>query len=168
MKKTNDLEIERRFLLKKLPDLPDLSNRIEITQVYLPKITKGKVNRYRSEVRTNTQTKYIHATKEFVSGAVTHEKEIDISIKEYHEAEEKADRTISKIRYLYPQGNLVWEIDKFSDINLIIAEIELPTEDHKFEIPEIIKDVIIMEITGMKEFSNWSLANKILKKENEI
>ena len=48
------------------------------------------------------------------------------------------DRVISKTRYLLELNGLRWEIDEFSGENqgLIIAEIELETEDQLFEKPD--------------------------------
>jgi len=67
---------------------------------------------------------------------------------------------IRKIRHIKEEGNLKWEIDFFQTCELVIAEIEIPTEDYDLKIPEYIKDNLIMEITGMKEFSNYNLADK--------
>jgi len=48
------------------------------------------------------------------------------------------DRVISKTRYLLEINGLRWEIDEFSGQNegLILAEIELETEDQPFEKPD--------------------------------
>ncbi len=46
--------------------------------------------------------------------------------------------TIEKYRYKIPQKELCWEVDVFLGENegLIVAEIELPSEDYPFDIPE--------------------------------
>ncbi len=49
----------------------------------------------------------------------------------------------------------------FKDINLIIAEVELPEKDYKFEIPNFIKDLMVMEVTKYKYFSNKRLSKKV-------
>ena len=45
---------------------------------------------------------------------------------------------IIKTRYLIPSGRHTFEVDVFHDKNegLVIAEIELESEDEQFEIPE--------------------------------
>ena len=45
---------------------------------------------------------------------------------------------IEKIRYIYVQNNLTWEIDEFSGENsgLIVAEVELENEDQDFDKPQ--------------------------------
>lgn len=62
---------------------------------------------------------------------------------------------IKKTRYLFPQGELTWEVDVFHEDNegLIIAEIELQSEDQEFEIPNWIAE----EVTGDYRYSNSNL-----------
>jgi CYTH domain-containing protein len=69
---------------------------------------------------------------------------------------------IKKTRHIYKDGNLKWEVDEFnSGYQLIIAEIEIPTEDYEVILPDYIKDLVLIEVTGMKPFSNRSLSLKI-------
>ncbi|MDR0660327.1 MAG: CYTH domain-containing protein [Prevotellaceae bacterium] len=44
---------------------------------------------------------------------------------------------IEKTRYKVPWGKNIWEIDEFHGDNegLIVAEIEMPSEDYQFELP---------------------------------
>ena len=51
-------------------------------------------------------------------------------------------------------------VDKF-DGHLIIAEIEIPEQDYEVVIPDYIKKRVIIEVTGIKQFSNKNLSNKI-------
>lgn len=62
---------------------------------------------------------------------------------------------IVKSRFLIPSGNHTWEVDVFHDKNegLIIAEIELDSEDEKFEKPEWIGN----EVTGIAGYYNANL-----------
>lgn len=61
-----------------------------------------------------------------------------------------------KIRYKFPAGNRVWEVDEFLGANkgLIVAEIELGSEDEKFEKP----DWITNEVTDDRRYANSNLA----------
>lgn len=62
---------------------------------------------------------------------------------------------IEKTRYLFPQGDLIWEVDVFYGDNagLIVAEIELTSEDEKFDQPAW----IATEVTGDYRYSNSNL-----------
>lgn len=63
---------------------------------------------------------------------------------------------IRKTRIMYPYKGFTWEIDVFHDRNegLIVAEIELPTEDAVFEKP----DFILQEVSYSKGYSNFALS----------
>ena len=55
-----------------------------------------------------------------------------------------SSKTLSKLRYEINVGNHLWEVDVFEGklTGLIIAEIELSSEDEQFELPEwVIEDV---------------------------
>ena len=64
---------------------------------------------------------------------------------------------IDKIRYKVDYKGLTWEIDEFSGENqgLIVAEVELESEDQKFDIPEWIGE----EVTGNPRYFNSNLIN---------
>ena len=51
---------------------------------------------------------------------------------------------IDKARYKIPMGEFVWEVDEFFGVNqgLIVAEIELKSEDQAFEKPEWIGEEV--------------------------
>ncbi len=62
---------------------------------------------------------------------------------------------IEKKRYKIPMGEFVWEIDEFFGVNagLIVAEIELKSEDQAFEKPEWIGK----EVSGDPRYFNSML-----------
>jgi CYTH domain-containing protein len=62
---------------------------------------------------------------------------------------------IEKTRYKITQDNLIWEVDEFMGENegLIIAEVELKTEDQKINIPEWIGK----EVSGEAKYYNANL-----------
>jgi adenylate cyclase len=66
-----------------------------------------------------------------------------------------------KIRYRIPNGRFTWEVDEFLGDNrgLIVAEIELQTEQDAFEKP----DWISAEVTKDERYANSSLAVKPFK-----
>lgn len=90
------------------------------------------------------------------------EKEIDIT-----EAEALLDlcepTIIKKTRYIIPlEDDLFYEVDEFHDANdgLVIAEIELPSEDAAFEKPEWLGE----EVTGDVRYYNSMLSKKPFSK----
>ena len=71
---------------------------------------------------------------------------------------------VEKTRYCVDAGNgLVWEVDEFEGVlaGLILAEIELVDITQKFDFPEWIG----IELTGLKNWSNASLATTLLNAE---
>ena len=71
---------------------------------------------------------------------------------------------VEKTRYCVNAGNgLIWEVDEFEGVlaGLILAEIELEDINQKFEFPKWIG----IELTGLKNWSNASLATTLLNAE---
>ena len=71
---------------------------------------------------------------------------------------------VEKTRYCVNAGNgLVWEVDEFEGVlaGLILAEIELEDINQNFDFPEWIG----IELTGLKNWSNASLATTLLNAE---
>lgn len=62
---------------------------------------------------------------------------------------------IDKTRYRIPHGNHVWEVDEFHGANegLVVAEIELQSEDESFEKP----DWLGKEVSGDPRYFNSNL-----------
>lgn len=70
--------------------------------------------------------------------------------------DELAERPIiEKKRYKIPVGDVVWEIDEFMGVNvgLIVAEVELKSEEQKFDKPEWIGE----EVSGDPRYFNSNL-----------
>jgi adenylate cyclase len=63
---------------------------------------------------------------------------------------------VSKLRYKVYHANNLWEVDEFQDENagLIIAELELESEDDVFELP----DWIDKEVTGENKYYDSNLS----------
>mgnify|MGYP003418867282 FL=1 len=160
------LEIERKFIVSSLPKKePD--NVFNIEQFYI-KNEKGIWERARTYHSDTTGDLYIHTVKKSISKGVNMEDEYDMSIVEFNKFREKCyklgyeSRHISKERWIYNDGPLKWEVDKFnSGYHLIIAEIETPTKKYNLPIPKFMSDIILLEVTGLKQFSNRSLSIKI-------
>lgn len=69
---------------------------------------------------------------------------------------------IEKKRYLIPIGQHIFEVDEFYGDNkgLIVAEIELTSENESFDIPEWLGE----EVTGVKKYYNSELSKHPYKK----
>ena len=161
------LEIERKFLLKAMPD-KEPSEVIKIEQFYL-KNSSGIWERARSWNSNKNGMKYIHTVKKSISKGVNLEDEYLMTEDEFDKFKTqcqyaKESKYISKERWIYPDGNLYWEVDMFnSGHHLIVAEIEIPTKRFKVNIPDFIAEKLLLEVTEYKQFSNRSLSNKINK-----
>ena len=159
------LEIERKFLLKSMPDIKP-AEVIKIDQYYL-KNSNGIWERARSWSSNINGVKYIHTIKKSVSKGVNLEDEYFMTESEFLSFKKdcmnsKESKFLSKERWIYPDGDFLWEVDKFiNDHYIIIAEIEIPTKRFKINIPNFIADKLLLEVTDFKQFSNRSLSNKI-------
>ena len=73
--------------------------------------------------------------------------------------------TIEKYRYKIQIDDLLWEVDEFVGVNegLIMAEVELATEDSPFTKPHWIGT----EVTGDTAYYNMSLVNNPFKNWNK-
>ena len=160
------LEIERKFLLKAMPDKAP-SEIVKIDQWYW-KNSKGVWERARSWNSNINGVSWIHTIKKSVAKGINIEDEHNLTKEEYEFFTKRCNTSgedakfISKERWIYPDGDLKWEVDIFnSGHHLIVAEIEIPKKSFKVNIPDFIKDKLLMEVTDFKQFSNRNLSNKI-------
>lgn len=162
------LEIERKFLLKSLPSI----NPTEIIKIeqYYHKNDSGVWERARSWNSNVNGMKYIHTVKKSVSKGVNLEDEYFMTKEEFNSFKETCfnskndSKFLTKERWIYPDNELLWEVDLFKgDMNIIIAEVEIPTKRYKVNIPQFIAEKLLLEVTEFKQFSNRSLSNLIKK-----
>jgi CYTH domain-containing protein len=161
-----NLEIERKFIVKSLPSI-DPDEILEIDQYYW-KNGSGIWERARTYHSNVTGDYYMHTIKRPISRGVCEEIEHQLTKEEFDEfkvvalSEGEEARFIRKERWVYKDGILKWEIDKFkSGYNLIIAEVEIPKKSYRIKFPQFIKDIKLLEVTGLKQFSNRNLSLKI-------
>lgn len=69
-----------------------------------------------------------------------------------------SEKTLTKNRYNIPFGNHIWEVDVFQGKleGLIIAEIELSSEEESFELP----DWVLEDVSDNIEYYNSRLIDK--------
>jgi CYTH domain-containing protein len=65
---------------------------------------------------------------------------------------------VLKRRYPVPDGELIWEIDQFTDRDLTLAEVELPREGYPVALPEWLAQSVVREVTGERDYLNRCLA----------
>ena len=147
------LEIERRFLIKNDNWKKFITNKIFIEQGYLSKTIDDWIIRIRF-----TGKDFKITFKKHIESFTNFEFEYSIPQKDGETIMSNLSNTIKKERYFLKIEKKSWIIDCFKDNNypLEIAEIELSSEEEDLSLPSFISK----EITGMKHYSNFSLANK--------
>ena len=147
------LEIERRFLLKNDNWKEFITKKIYIEQGYLSKSLDDWISRIRF-----TGKEFKIALKKHINGFTNFEFEYSIPQKDGETIMSNLSNTIKKERFFLEVEKKPWIIDCFKENNypLQIAEIELSSEEEDLSLPSFISK----EITGMKHYSNFSLANK--------
>jgi adenylate cyclase len=151
----NSREIERKYLLKRLPEKLKQSRRYVIAQGYLATEPAGR------QVRLRKKGKTASLTFKVGRGRSREEREIKLSPKQFAALwPATAGRRLYKLRYEIPWRNLMIEIDIYRrrHSGLVVAEVEFP--DHltcgKFKPPSWFG----REVTGEKRYSNVRLANE--------
>ena len=145
------IEIERKFLVNKSKwqEAKDYSGE-RYRQGYLMTDPNKTIR-----VRQTSDKGYL-TIKGISVGAARAEFEYEIP---FEEAKELLDQfsvaELSKIRYKIIFDNHLWEVDEFLENNegLIIAEIELKSEDEHFTLPGF----IAREVTGEEKYYNSNL-----------
>ena len=145
-------EIERKFLVKEGAWREAKATRYR--QGYLSTVKERTVR-----VRTINDKAYL-TIKGLTVGASRLEFEYEILVAD---AEEILDSLcekplIEKNRYKVDDGTLTWEVDEFFGENegLIVAEVELQSEDQQFARPDWVTD----EVTSDPRYYNANLIKK--------
>ena len=147
------LEIERRFLIKNDSWKKFITKKIFIEQGYLSKSLDDWIIRIRFIGKD-----FKIAFKKHVESFTNFEFEYSIPQKDGETIMSNLSNRIKKERFFLKVENKSWIIDCFKENNypLIIAEIELSSEEESLILPSFISK----EITGLTQYSNFSLANK--------
>ena len=147
------IEIERRFLIKNDNWKEFITNKIFIEQGYLSKNLDDWIIRIRFSGED-----FKIALKKHIAGFTNFEFEYSIPRKDGEIIMSNLSNKIKKERFFLEVEKKSWIIDCFKENNypLEIAEIELSREKEKLSIPSFISK----EITGLTDYSNFSLANR--------
>lgn len=151
-----DREIERKYLLKRMPAIRHLPMRVqELDQGYLPG------DRLAERIRRVREGGEVHYYRTVKLGRGISRTEVE---------EETTERIFRKMwpltrgkrvrkqRYKVDDGGFTWEIDRFRDRRLVLAEVELPSEDVDPPIPRWLQREMVREVTDEGEYANINLA----------
>lgn len=153
-----NVEIERKFLIKDTGWFEGAVSKCYIEQGYLSTSNDVTV-RVRSCVMCDKNTGYITIKGKTV-GISRPEYEYEIPYEHANELLQLIPKTriVKKIRHEVANGADIWEVDSFLDSNkgLVIAEIELPSENATFSIPSWLGD----EVSHDYRYTNKALSEK--------
>lgn len=163
------MEIERKWILKRVPELAFKHEAWDLNYAY----TEDD-KRYQEVILLNQHSeRRYHIVFKEGEGLTRRETTIPISEEDYIEKATDPDtKKISKTRYMVPHTDGLIEIDDYKDMNLVIMEYEIEvavgndmldeianefkTKDLNF--PGEVQRCIIKEVTGENEYSNKNLA----------
>jgi adenylate cyclase len=149
-------EIERKFLVDRRHDeIESLTSTpgMEIKQGYIASNDTGVVR-----VRTMDDQAFL-TIKGATSGITRSEYEYEIPKRDAEEMlSTLCGSALEKKRWLFPlEGGLTVEVDYFPQIDLMIAEVELASEDQVFDKPEW----LLEDVSSCPEYYNNKIAARI-------
>lgn len=151
------MEIEKKFLVDRIPDNLEAFDKWEIEQAYLCAKPTIRVRKKNDEYILTYKMKQKDAPENV---RVNEEVELPLT-KEAYEilASKREGKIVKKVRYLIPlDTSHTIELDVFKDFleGLVVAEVEFASVDEAegFVAPEWFGD----DVSGDKSYSNWSLS----------
>jgi CYTH domain-containing protein len=156
------LEIERVWVLRRAPVVPQGATLWTIEQGYLPEhaaddpdFAEGRLRRIE---HPDGRVECLHTVKRG-AGLVRQETERTISAQDFQAQWPRTQgRRVRKRRHRVREGALVWEVDEFLDWPLWMAEVELPTAGTEAAIPAWLAPVLGAEVTQDPRWRNFALA----------
>ena len=124
------MEIERKFLVNKMPEELENYKKIEIEQGYISTKPTIRIRKANGKHILTVKSKF-GVCKNEGDPIVNNEHELEITEKEYERLKEKLDNEVLvKTRYLIPlEDGLIAELDVFKGrlLGLVFAEVEFPS-----------------------------------------
>ena len=152
---TSDREIERKYLLRSLPDLVVGSAAQLIEQGYVP---GSRVLERLRRVRVGGVER-LYRTIKLGEGIERLEFEEETTPRVFAAMWPLTEgKRVRKRRYRVVFGELTWEIDEFLDHPLILAEVEIPHPSIDPAPPEWLRPYVIRQVSNEPEFLNVNLA----------
>ena len=151
------MEIERKFLLKRMPRLDGAQAEVwEIDQGWLP---GEKLAERLRRTRAADGTATYFRTVKLGAGTTRFELEEETTAEVFRKLWPLTrGKRVQKRRYRIEDGGLTWEIDRFRGRRLVLAEVELPDEDTPVEPPAWLRRFVVRDVTDEPEFVNINLA----------
>jgi adenylate cyclase len=148
------VEIERKFLVKNDSWRKNVESQVHIMQGYLANGVNASVR-----VRVKGDAAFL-TIKGATAGIRRSEYEYRIPVEDAEAMlrDLALFPAIDKVRYNVRCGKHLWELDLFAGANegLVMAEVELVSEDEAFELPEWAGD----EVSGDSRYYNVNLAQR--------
>src|SRR5262249_47901592 len=142
-----DVEIERKYLLRGMPDVAHVGSAevFEIEQGWIAgERLKERLRRLRAPAGQARLTRGMKRAAAIRRTEVEEDCPPDLFEKLWPLT---AGRRIVKQRYKVPDGDLTWEIDRFTDRKLVLAEVELPSETTEVTPPPWLARHVVPEVT---------------------
>ena len=154
------VEIERKFLLQYLPAEARGGRRLDIDQGYIPgDQLHERIRRVSIRHAGGRLEVHYYRTVKLGEGVARTEIEEETTQAIFDVLWPLTRRRrLRKRRYEVEADGVTWEIDDFKRRDLVLAEIELETEDDEVAFPEWLAPVIQREVTNEPEFQNINLA----------
>jgi adenylate cyclase len=153
-----EIELERTYLAKYLPEgLKDCPNK-EIKDIYIPEGMEHPVLRIRKrgdkyEITKKTPVKGTDSSEQY-------EHTIILTPDEFSALEKVKGKVVRKIRYYYNYNGVQAEVDVFQDdlAGLVLVDFEFKevSDKNNFEIP----DFCLVDVTQDKHFAGGMLCGK--------
>lgn len=149
------VEVERKYLLREVPERTSTVTPVEIEQGYLPgELIQERIRR----VSDPAGVRWLRTLKNGI-GLVRSEVEEPTTEAVFTAMWPLTEgRRVRKRRYRIPEGNFTWEIDVFADRDLVLAEVELESAEQQPALPVWLAPHVVREVTKEPEYLNVSLA----------
>ncbi|HEX6749070.1 MAG TPA: CHAD domain-containing protein [Longimicrobium sp.] len=151
-----DREIERKFLLKRMPAIRRLDPAVQdIEQGYLP---GDRLAERLRRVRQDGEVRFYRTVK-LGKGLSRTEVEEETTERVFRKMWPLTrGKRVRKRRYKVKEGGFTWEVDRFRDRRLVLCEVELPGEDVEAPLPRWLRRELVRDVTGEDEYANINLA----------
>ncbi len=152
---SSDLEIERKYLLRALPERARSAPSRKLDQGYIPgERLHERIRRVAAEGKER-----FYRTVKVGRGIARIELEDECDRETFEVLWGlTSGHRVSKLRYIVEEGGLRWEIDAFLDRELFLAEVELPGVDVVPTLPDWLREVVVREVSEEDTYVNLNLA----------
>jgi len=154
------VEIERKYLLRFLPEEARDGRRIDIAQGYVPgALLHERIRRVSIHHGSGRKDVHYYRTVKLGEGVARTEIEEETTEAIFAAMWPLTRRhRLRKRRFEVEVDGRTWEIDAFRNRDLVMAEIELDSEDDDVTFPDWLAPAVQREVTGEPEFQNINLA----------